>query len=336
MKKGLVFIIPGLIIGLLAGIVIFKNISNRIPKNPSDLIGNTAGNLNSGGLFCEADGVIFFANPYDDNKLYSMTSDCDDIRSISEDSVCYINAAGSYLYYIRDNGSFNDRNSIFRGDMYGLVRCKFNGSSAHTLVSGFCTDLAISGDTLVYNANRNSQFVTCTIDIRGGESDVIHEYNLSNASVFNGSLFYSDGIRSHSIYNMNLSDGLSSLYMTGNTYMANYVDNCLYYIDLDNNYALTRVDLSTNLRTVVTDDRCVLYNVYGNTVYYQAENDDGHALYRIGADGSDRTYIMSGDIGTISCTSKYTFFQMNGQTTLYRVQTFGEPTVQTLFIQPQD
>lgn len=336
MKKGLFLVITGLLVGLLAGIMIYINISNKIPSNPSDLIGNTAGNLNSGGLFCEANGVVFFANPYDQNKLYSMTPDCADIRCISDDSVCYINAAGKYVYYIRDNGSFNDDSSLFRGDMYGLARCKFDGSSLHTLVTGYCTDLAISGDTLIYNANRNSKAVTCTIDIRGGEISVINDYNISHASVFNGSLFYSGAAHSHSIYNMDISDGLSSLYMTGNTYMANYVDNNLYYIDLDNNYALTKVDLSTNLRTVISRDRCILYNVYNGVVYYQAENNGKHALYRIKTDGSDRTEIIEGDITTISCTSQYTFFQMYGSTTLYRVPTFGEPNVQTLYIQPQE
>ncbi|MCM1308425.1 MAG: DUF5050 domain-containing protein [Butyrivibrio sp.] len=336
MKKGLIFIIAGLLAGLLAGIAVYKSISNRIPSNPSDLIGNTAGNLNSGGLFCETGGTVFFANPYDSNRLYSMTPDCADIRCISEDSVSYINAAGKYIYYIRDNGSFADDSAIFKGDMYGLARCKLDGSSLHTLVSGYCTDLAVSGDTLVYKTNRNSKTVTCTVDIRGGESSVINEYNISHASVFNGSLFYSDGASSHSIYNMDISDGLSSLYMTGNTYMANYVDNNLYYIDLDNNYALTKVDLSTNIRTVISNDRCVLYNVYNGIIYYQAENSGNHALYRIKADGSDRTEIISGDIATISCTSKFTFFQMHDSTTLYRVPTFGEPTVQTLYIQPQE
>lgn len=336
MKKGLLFVITGLIIGIFAGIMIYNNISSKIPKNPSDLIGNSAGNLNSGGLFCESDGILFFANPYDRNKLYSMNADCSDIRCISEDSVRYINAAGKYIYYIRDNGSFSDNTSVFKGDMYGIARCKFNGSSLHTLVSGYCTDLAVSGDTLIYNANRNSELVTCTIDIRGRESSVIYDYNISHASVFNGSLFFSDGTSSHSIYNMNISDGLSSLYMTGNTYMANYVDNTLYYIDLDNDYALTKVNLSSNRRTVITNDRCVLYNVCGNTVYYYAENDDEHALYRIKTDGSDRTNIMPGDIETISCTSKYTFFQLQGSSTLYRVPTHSGTSVQTIYIQPQE
>ncbi len=336
MKKSLLFIIPGIIIGIIAGLMVFKNISNKVPSNPPELIGNTAGNLNSGGLFCESNGIIFFANPYDKNRLYSMTADCNDIRCVSDDSVRYINVAGDYVYYIRDNGSFNESASDFRGDMYGLVRCKFDGSSLRTLVSGYCTDLSVTGDTLVYSSNRNSNPVTCTIDIRGGESSIINDYSISTASVFNGKLFYSDGSRSHYIYNMNVSDGLSSLYLTGNTYMSVYSEDTLYYIDLDNNSALTRIDLSSKQKTIVTTDPCTLYNVHGDTVFYYTESEAGRGLYRIGTDGSDRTYIMAGGISTISCTSKYTFFQLKDSDKLYRVSTFGRPTVQSLFIQPQE
>lgn len=336
MKKSIFFIIPGIIIGLVAGIIVFKNISNRIPSNPPELIGNTAGNLNSGGLFCESDGVIYFANPYDKNKLYSMNSDCSDIRCISDDSVRYINVAGQYIYYIRDNASFNDDAAAFKGDLYGLARCKLDGTELDTLVAEYCTDLSISGNTLVYDMNRNSRFVTCTVDIKGDNSKIIHNYNISNASVFNGSLFYSDDIISHSIYNMDLTNGLSSLYMTGNTDMSNYVDGILYYLDLDNNNALTALDVSSNKKTVITDKPCALYNVYGNSIFYYIEDEDTQAFYRASLDGSDPVHIMYGQVDTIGCTSDYTYFQMDGSTTLFRVPTYGDINVQTIFIQPQE
>ena len=35
-------------------------LSNRIPLNDDNLAGNTAGNLNNGGYFCESDERVFF------------------------------------------------------------------------------------------------------------------------------------------------------------------------------------------------------------------------------------------------------------------------------------
>ena len=54
------------IIGLLLAVLIFLSIrSSRIVYNNDNAIGNSAGNLNNGGLFCEYNDKIYFANPYD-------------------------------------------------------------------------------------------------------------------------------------------------------------------------------------------------------------------------------------------------------------------------------
>ena len=57
MRKLIHFIIPGVLILIAAGVIIAILLSKRIPDNDSGVIGNTAGNLNSGGLFCETDGT---------------------------------------------------------------------------------------------------------------------------------------------------------------------------------------------------------------------------------------------------------------------------------------
>lgn len=42
------------------------------PRQSPETVGNTAGNLNNSGYFCEYDGTVYFANAYDSNTLYSM------------------------------------------------------------------------------------------------------------------------------------------------------------------------------------------------------------------------------------------------------------------------
>ena len=60
---------------ILAVFVIYNIVTNRIPMNPEGTVGNTAGNLNNRGLFCEYDGLVYFSNAYDRGALYSMTPD---------------------------------------------------------------------------------------------------------------------------------------------------------------------------------------------------------------------------------------------------------------------
>ena len=57
-------IFAGIII-LIAGLFTVTYLTGRVPMNDENTTGNTAGNLNNGGLFCESDGKVYFANAYD-------------------------------------------------------------------------------------------------------------------------------------------------------------------------------------------------------------------------------------------------------------------------------
>ena len=41
---------------LIAGLAVFKYLTNKVPQNPAGTVGNTVGNLYNNGLFCENDG----------------------------------------------------------------------------------------------------------------------------------------------------------------------------------------------------------------------------------------------------------------------------------------
>ena len=62
-KKALLILIPFLLFVIIIGA--FAIVGDRIPDNPPETVGNTAGNLNNSGYFCEYDGKVYFANVYD-------------------------------------------------------------------------------------------------------------------------------------------------------------------------------------------------------------------------------------------------------------------------------
>ena len=66
---------------------------NRTSYNDENTLGNTSSNLLNGGLFCEIDDKIYFANPYDQNTLYSMSSDLQNPKQIFSDNVIPSSAA---------------------------------------------------------------------------------------------------------------------------------------------------------------------------------------------------------------------------------------------------
>ena len=73
----------------LAGIYIYS--SGRTYLNADDLIGNTAGNIYNGGLFCERDGKIYFSNDNDDGSLYVMNANADltSVKKLHYDKAAY-------------------------------------------------------------------------------------------------------------------------------------------------------------------------------------------------------------------------------------------------------
>ena len=95
-KKTLLILIPFLLFVLIVGALAI--LGDRIPDNPPETIGNTAGNLNNSGYFCEYDGTVYFANAYDSNTLYSMDPSEQNIKKLGNASVKNILAGGKYLY----------------------------------------------------------------------------------------------------------------------------------------------------------------------------------------------------------------------------------------------
>lgn len=328
MKKALKFMIPGIILLITLILIIARARSNKIPSNSEYAIGNLAGNLMNGGYFCESDGTIYFANPYDSNRLYSMTTDCQNIKKISDDQVSYINVAGDYIYYIRNNAAGNDISVVFRDDLFGVVRCKTDGSDVKVLSKDQCTDLALSGDTLVFDTAKKDVYTICSMGTNGKNKKELHPIDIDNSSFANKSIYFSGNTTNHAVHIFDISDKSITLYLEGNTFKATVVGDSLYYIDLDNNYALTKYDMIKKTTSVLAVDKCINFNVYDDMVYFQTENDkDSHALMRVHTDGTGKELVMTGDISRIHCTSTYTFMQPYGTDTLYFTPTKGNLNV---------
>ena len=92
MKKRLPIIIIAVLVVVFAGLGFYSHQKSKIKYNTSYVNGNTAGNLYNAGLFCEKNGTVYFANPDDDYRLYSMDimniMEPDLISSPTQETVC--------------------------------------------------------------------------------------------------------------------------------------------------------------------------------------------------------------------------------------------------------
>ena len=102
-NHGKLLIIPlMLVLAAFIAFAVHTYLGSKVTMNDDSVIGNTAGNINNDGLFCESDGVVYFSNPADLNTLYSMQPDESDLRKLSSLSVKNILCGGDFLYYYMD------------------------------------------------------------------------------------------------------------------------------------------------------------------------------------------------------------------------------------------
>lgn len=325
MKNKKWFIGAGVI--LIIGILIFAIwLNSGMDYNEKGATGNTNGNLYNGGLFCEYNGQVYFANPDDKNSLYKMNMEGTEFEKLNDDTVSYINVCNDYIYYKRFN-DFDNENSLFSRLLYGIIRMSTNGSGEETLHSGKIDSMTLCGNYLYYRYyDDETLFSLRKVKIDGEEDELINDEDYQPIAVYNGEIYFTNVSGNSNLMALNTDNNKIRTVEKGNFYMPDLYGDNLYYIDLDNNRALTRMNLNTKVKTVLSKDKVINYNLSGkyNVIYYQAENSvSDHKLCKMATDGSGLTTVALGDYGNISITKKYTyFFHIIGEVkTLYRTST---------------
>ena len=144
-KKALLILIPFLLFVIIIGA--FAIVGDRIPDNPPETVGNTAGNLNNSGYFCEYDGKVYFANVYDSDTLYSMDPSEQNIKKLGNASVQNILAGGKFLYYYQTGASGDAGIGALR-TVRSFNRCKLNGSDVTGLTRDPISTAQLVGSNL--------------------------------------------------------------------------------------------------------------------------------------------------------------------------------------------
>lgn len=320
------------VIGALAFItvMIVMLLSQRVKMNEGYVTGNTPGNLNNGGLFCESSNAIYFSNLYDDGCLYSMSPDGTNMKKISTSKVISINADPHYLYYYMDSAkkgeSYVQRN-------YGIFRTTLNGKDSQCLKRGNAITIQLCGNYLFYqnfdNSNQNGTELY-KIKIDKSEDVLVADYLVNPACIVDGLLYYSGTQDNHYLYAMNTANHSSSVILTEDVWNPIYYGGYYYYMDVSENYRLCRFFPAENIIEVLTNDRVDTFNIYGDYIYYQKNSQSEPALKRMYLDGSAAETVAEGNYSNINMTSSYVYFTAFGEDTpMYRTPTSGPVQVTT-------
>lgn len=310
MKKRLPIIIIVVLVVVFAGLGFYSHQKSKIKYNTSYVNGNTAGNLYNAGLFCEKNGTVYFANPDDDYRLYSMDTNGNHLKKLSYDRVMYINADDHYVYYVRNNENNGTGFDFFSYARNSLCRIDQNGENTKILDKDPCLYASLVGNYIYYLHYDDKDATTLyKIGIDGeGRKKVYSPYIFTCSTL--GQYIYTSGTESDgAIYQLDTSnDSLSKVYECNSFKPIVTSDNNVYYMDVDQNNALVHTNMKAGHPVTLTKDSLDLYNVYGSSIFYQRYSEDHPALCMIKNDGSGYQELAQGNYSNINVTSSYIYF----------------------------
>lgn len=313
MKKKIFKILFVIIIILAIVYICISRYKSRTKYNDGYVNGNTAGNLYNAGLFCENDGKVFFANPDDNNYLYSMDSSGGNLKKLCEDNVMYINADSNYVYYVRNNNMKNSKSdseySYFSFNNNSLCRIDRDGKNITILDEAPCIYATLIGNYIYYlhydDENATSLYV---VGIDGKDPHMVQQdYAFTCNSV--GQYFYFNSPTTGALMRFNTASNTASTIYNCHCYKPTVIDNKeAYYLDVDQKNALVHTNLENINPTTLTTDSIELYNVYGSNIYYQRTGEQP-ALCIIKNDGSESRTLAIGEYTAINVTSYNIYFK---------------------------
>ena len=305
LKNILLITIP---VVLFAALFTWSYVSKKVPENPAGTVGNTAGNLNNGGLFCEDDGKVYFANAYDNYALYVMNPDETDVKKLSNAQVSSLNAAGNFLYYYQSSSSASDHfSSMFRTN--GVYRSKKNGKSSVCLKRVPSPSLSLWDNTIFYQSYSTKTGTSlCRIDIDKDNYEEIQNYVINPASIQDHKIYFGGTGKDHYLYTMDTDTNSIAAIFMGDVYNPIVQGEYVYYMDISSDYRLCRYSLYSQTVEILTEDRLDFFNVTGDYIYYQKSDAKEPALKRIYTDGTGEEVVAPGVYENINATSQYVYF----------------------------
>lgn len=318
MKKKLPLIIFLLI--LAAGIVlgVYQHLNSKTKFNDNCVNGNTAGNLYGAGLFCEYDGTIYFANPSDNCRLYSMNTDGTHLKKLSDDVASFINADDNYLYYVRNNPVSDEKYSFINVNTDSLCRADHDGKNILVLDTEPCMYASLFGNYIFYlHYEENNGTTLYKVKIDGTEKQQVEEnpYQTCSAS---SQYFYYIGDKG-AVWRYDTTSLSTTCVYTDNCWMPTVSsDGTIFYMDCNDDYKLTKSDLLGGDKVHLAEDRLDSYNACGNYIYFQRSSGTDPALCRIRTDGSDYRVIAEGVYSDINTTSTDVYFREFSSGIMYR------------------
>ncbi len=305
-----------IVICILVIAVLLIKINSRLPENPPDYTGNTAGNIYNRGLFAEDDDYIYFANLADNFRLYRATHDLEDIVCIHQDSVEYLNpdSESHFMYYSR----INYRQNTYGNDVFdildtGIYRLQLKNEALTRLYPDACGAVLLGGNTLFYQTHgKDGNFDLYTLPVLEKEknSSLLSSDYFTPANFKDGYLYFAGVTEDHSLYALLPENGNTSRVAEIDCYQPIVTSDGTYFLSQKHDYSLFYLPNTSDTATLITDDRISSYNLStdGRTLFYQVDDGKNNRLCRYDISSKKVTELVNGDYKNLNTVSDYLFF----------------------------
>lgn len=312
-------------ISILAIFILIVKLSSRLPENPQEYAGNTAGNLYNRGLFVEDESYIYFANLADNYRLYRMDRSLEHVECINSDSVEYLNpdASSAYLYYSRINYRQNTYgNTLFDILNTGIYRLNLKNKKLTRLYPDACGTVLLGGNMLYYQSygdDGNFDVNALAVNKIDAKSTQITTDYYTPVNYHNGILYYSDMQNDHFLYSFHPETGSTVLVSDIECYQPLVTSQGTYFLSLKHNYALLFLENGKEEPVLITGSPVSAYNLSSNGRYlfYQVDNKTNSRLCKYDIATGEETELMSGNYKNLNTVSDYLFFTDFAETTCY-------------------
>lgn len=321
-KLLLIFSILFVLFGVLTASRYLKDFFYR---NPEGTEGNTAGNLNNGGLFVQAGDKVYFANGYDDGKLYVMNADETELKKLSDIKPQYLNADERYIYYYLNDAQTPAGLGGFTVQLLGVYRMDHKGKHTESLDRILCRMVKLVDNTVFYVPyDDKKQMSLCGINVRTKEKEKLLEFEVNPACAYNGSIYYNGMEEDHFLYRYNPALKSQETLYEGNVWNPDMQGDYVYFMNVGDDYKLCRYELSGGKEETLTQDRVDSYLVCGNYIIYQKNSQTAPALMIMNTDGSNPQLLAEGNYTGLSATSEFAYFTEFGKPApMYKVSLKG-------------
>ena len=237
---------------------------NTYCVNSKSDFGNTGGNLVNFGYVVYDNKFLYFANSFDNNKLYKYEFSTKKLEKLIDDSVMALNLSDNWLYFCNRS----DDDSIYKVDINGNNKCKIFDES--------CYYLNLKDDDLYFNILADDQSVY-TMKKDGKGIKKISDDEAEYITLDENSMYYTDWSSNGQLVCLNLKTLTKEpLKVYGTDQLILYTDQLISY----NGYIyfkagnLYRYSLKERKVEEIVPKIIERYNIIDDKVYFSPQKED--------------------------------------------------------------